>query len=92
MTREEYLLTVAAEEAMEIAYQISKSNRFGLNEIGPDQNLSNRMQIRNELIDLISVLEMIDPNLIIVNLEDIQKKKDKVERYIQYSIKCGRII
>ena len=86
MTREEYLLTCALEEAVEVAQRISKALRFGLLEVQPCQSLSNRMRIRQELINLIAVLEMVDPNIVVVNPDELDAKKVKVEHYLMKAL------
>lgn len=90
MTREEHLLTCAMEEAVEVAQRICKTLRFGLLEVQPGQELSNRMRIRQELTDLLAVLEMIDANIVQIHPDDIDAKKVKVEHYLAYSRECGR--
>lgn len=75
MTRDEHLMTVGAEECVEIALEclalaqrIQKAQRFGMDQVQkdpddrPEQNperLSNWERIRREYIDLVAVMEML---------------------------------
>lgn len=99
MTREEHLLTIAAEECAEIAQRCSKALRFGMEQVqaqaghavtgDPDESLTNRDRIRKEFSDLAAVLEMIDvgPPL----RRWMEQKKDKVEKFLAYSETCGTL-
>lgn len=86
MTRNEHLLVILAEECNEVAQRCTKALRFGLTEVQPGQEHTNAQRIRYELADLIGVVEMLyfrlDPKL-------IGAKKDKVEKFLLYSKKCG---
>ena len=60
MNNTEHLLTCLAEEASEIIKDVSKSLRFGLDDVNvldPD-GPSNRQRIVNELNDFIALVEM----------------------------------
>ncbi len=85
MNREEHLLTQLAEECAEVAQRASKAARFGMFETQPGQPLSNRMRIREEIVDLIAVVEMLDPNLLCYTQQEIDTKKAKVEKYLRYA-------
>lgn len=94
MTRTDHLLWILAEECMEVAQRVSKAARFGLQEIQPGQELTNDERILREIIDLFSVLEMLDDEKILksdVGKEAIQAKKDKVEKFLKYSKECGTL-
>lgn len=56
MNRKEYLLTVASEECSEIAQNISKALRFGLDSHKPGTDTSNAEKIMQEYYDLKAVI------------------------------------
>jgi hypothetical protein len=98
MTKEEYLLTVASEECIEISKEIHKSLRFGLEAINPfdTEQKPNKLNIALEFIDLQATIELLKEQNIL-NIEEVlkynnydivdllQKKKEKVEKYWNYS-------
>lgn len=100
MNRQEHLLTIMAEECVEIAQRISKALRFGLAEIQPDQELSNAARIRREFCDLWAVAQMVEeesghhvrPHF---NSNSDQRamreKMDKVERFLELSRREGTL-
>lgn len=94
MTREDHLITILAEECMEVAQRATKALRFGLEEIQPGQQLTNAERILYEYADLLAVARMmIDEKLLPSKdlYEMIKNKKDKVNKYIQYSQQVGRL-
>ena len=100
MTRAEHLLTIAVEEAAEVTQRVCKAQRFGLQQVQqdaddkPEQNpmrLTNQERIQEEFADLVAVLEMIDPGLVTVTSMQIAAKRDKVERYLCRSERCGTL-
>jgi hypothetical protein len=97
MTREEHLLTIAAEECAEVAQRLSKALRFGLDEVQPGQSLTNRERIRYEYSDLAAVLEMIDPptpsggRIHPPSGKAMDEKRAKVETFLAYSAQQGTL-
>jgi ribosomal protein S8 len=94
MTRSELLLTVLAEECNETAQRVSKALRFGLNEVQRGQDLTNAQRIVYEFNDIMAVMDILRQEGFIENVIDadaIQKKKDKLAEYMDYSQKCGVI-
>ncbi len=100
MKHHEYLLTVVAEEAVEIAQRVSKALRFGMDEIQPNQALTNRERIIGELADLVGALELLDEAGVMSNplCDDsaafrslVDKKKAKVLLFLEYSKLCGTL-
>ncbi len=102
MNRDEHLMLIAMEESVEVALtlaqRISKALRFGLEQIqqdaddAPEQNperLTNRERIRKEYSDLAAMLEMIGIGAPLGRQMDA--KKEKVERYLGRSLKCGTL-
>lgn len=94
MNRQEHLLVILAEEAAEIAQQVSKILRFGIDE-QRDFPTSNRERLQGEFNDLLAVVEVLkddhgidlhrDPDL-------IAKKKAKVVKYMVYAeVECGTL-
>jgi len=96
MTREEHLLVILAEECNELAKEAAKALRFGLNNGEPGKNITNRERITIEFNDLFSVVKMcVDEgilNLDIIDIEQIDDKRIKVEKYLEYSKNIGKLI
>lgn len=96
MTREEHLLVILAEECNELAKESAKALRFGLNNGEPGKNITNRERITIEFNDLFSVVKMcVDEgilNLDIIDIEQIDDKRIKVEKYLEYSKNIGKLI
>ena len=98
MTRKEYLLGLAAEEALEVAHRVHKALRFSLEEIQPHQTKTNAERIMEEYADLICVMTKLQ-ELEILPSEDmlswmpdhILNKEEKIEKYMNYSTKLGII-
>lgn len=92
MNREQYLLNKLAEEASEIAQIALKSAQFGLNEVYIDE--SNKKRCHNEINDLLGIIRILnvefnfeyDPDI-----EQIEKKIEKVNRYYGYSKELGMV-
>jgi NTP pyrophosphatase (non-canonical NTP hydrolase) len=95
VTKTEHLLSCLAEECAEVAQRASKAMRFGLDDIEPGQELNNAERIIYELTDLCAVIEMLSEQKIInpfVSPGDaINRKKEKVARYMEYAIQRGAI-
>lgn len=96
MNRLEHLLTILGEEGVEVAQRCSKALRFGLDEIQPGQDLSNAERIRGEFIDLLTVMTMLVKEGVIAAVGDddlpaMETKRQKVEKFLQYSRNCGTL-
>jgi len=89
MNRTEHLLTILAEESAEVAQRATKALRFGLDEVQPDHVWNNRERIVQELNDLWAVAEML--GICRVDRIAIDRKKAKVEAFLEYSKKCGTL-
>ncbi len=94
MNREQHLLVTMAEECSEVIQRIAKALRFGINETEPGQNLDNNERIIYELNDLFAVVDMLKEagtfdGSLLLNLEAIEAKKIKVEKYMEYAEKLG---
>ncbi len=94
MNREEHLLTILAEECGETIQVASKALRFGLNDGYPDQEITNAEDLVNEFNDILAVMEILLKEGFIYQLMDrekIEMKKEKVEKYMEYSKKVGKL-
>lgn len=95
MTRKEILLTLLSEECIETAHRVSKAIRFTLDEVQPGQDLNNSQRILYEFNDIVAVMEVLKDEGIFSNLLDremIDKKKEKIFKYLNYSQKVGALI
>lgn len=98
-TETEHLLGILAEECNEVAVRVSKAIRFGLSEIQPKQHLTNAERMRDEMIDVLTMWDMlvergavreIDPQ----SKEYIEKSGRKIEavqRFMQFSESLGTL-
>jgi NTP pyrophosphatase (non-canonical NTP hydrolase) len=88
MNRTENLLTTLAEECGEVVQVASKGCRFGLTEIGPGKNENNIRTLERELADVVAVAEMLGLQ---IRDEDKAAKREKVEKFLEYSRQVGRL-
>ena len=99
MTRKEHLLTIIAEECVEIAKNATKALRFGLHDCGPHVADTNARLMCLECADLQAVLEMLAEHDCMFQLtansidmkEAMDAKKQKVERMLKISAERGRM-
>jgi hypothetical protein len=101
MNLDEYTLACISEELSEIIIEcakaqqrIDKALRFGLDEVQPGQDLTNRARIRAELHDLMGSLEIANALGVIQFPNDrdaIEEKKMKLLHYMDYSEKLGAL-
>jgi hypothetical protein len=93
MNRTEHLLSILAEECVEVAQRATKALRFGLTEIQPGQDKDNAERILVEVADLLATLDMLTEEGHLraryVTDEMIQAKKDRIEHYFKRSRECG---
>lgn len=89
MNQQQLLLIQAMEECDEISQRISKALRFGLDEIQPEQELTNAQRIMEEFTDLIAVMEMIGFFTHDAASEKIEAKQAKIIKYLQVSREQG---
>lgn len=96
LTEEQYLQICCLEEASEVIHRISKVLRFGLDEIQPGQDKTNRTRLEGELVDFTAIVHMMGMKGI-VNMRnpDLQTaftdKLDKVRKYMDYSREQGTL-
>jgi hypothetical protein len=92
MTKNELLLTILAEECVETAQRATKSIRFGIDEIQKNQELNNSERLIYEFNDIYAVMEMLLEEGVISTIIDrdaIEKKKQKILKYMEYSRSLG---
>lgn len=95
LNRKQHLLVILAEECNEVAQRVTKSLRFGIDEIQPGDNKNNAERIKYELNDLLAIVEMLQKEKIlpdvITDREMMELKKQKVEHYLEYCKKIGTL-
>lgn len=95
MNLQEHLLIIAQEECIEIAKEISKSLRFGLDDHSPDDpnKISNLNRINLEYSHLVAMIDMLcEAGIeIIPNHEEIINKKTRVKKFLGYSKQKGKL-
>ncbi len=94
MTAQENLLVILAEECAETAQRADKALRFSMEEIQPEQTLSNAERIVYEFNDIYSVMELLlEAGMInrIIDREAIDLKKEKIKKYLEYSKSLGTV-
>lgn len=93
MTREEHLLTILGEECAEVHQRCSKALRFGMREVGTGQDKKNSDRIVQEFNDLLAMMEMVfDVSIeFLIDIDQMNMKKAKVEKFLKYSKECGTL-
>ncbi len=92
MTEQEYLLTKLVEECLEVAQRATKALCFGIDEVQPGQQHSNRHRLLLEWNDLLATQEMLHDKTGIALFGDsdlIRAKKRKIEKFMIYSREQG---
>jgi len=94
MNKIEYLLVCLTEECAEIIKDTDKALRFGLNDSHPCEKGTNHERIENEINDLLGVFELLHESGIEfkVDIKKIDKKKEKVLKYMNYAIEKGILV
>lgn len=96
MDRLEHLLVILSEECVELAKECSKALRFGLDGCEPGTTITNRTKIINEFNDLYAMIQMLSEdgvfnNSVILDINKIRTKQQKVEKYLKYSEGVGTL-
>ncbi|MBW8034186.1 MAG: hypothetical protein FVQ79_00530 [Planctomycetes bacterium] len=91
MTRQELLLVILMEESCELAQTTSKAVRFGVNEWHKDNidTEPNKVRMNKEFNEVLALIEMLDELGLARSPRLIKAKKEKVEKFLLYSEKCG---
>ena len=95
--KQEYLLVKLAEECAEVAQTATKALTFGVNGIQRDQPLTNAALIWQKFADLCAIVNMLQAEYVLPSgymerihfREMIEKKQDKVGRYMTLSRERG---
>lgn len=94
MNQQEMLLVQLAEECNEVAQEIAKILRFGLNDSHPLYSGSNRDRLSEEFNDILAITEMLEDHHGIDFSRYsgmIEGKKIKVAKYLEVSRKLGTL-
>jgi hypothetical protein len=97
MNRIEHLLVCLSEECSEVIKLVDKSLRFGVeSDYFGDLRGTNKQEIIKELNDIEGILELLKDNGIDLrpnglDKEEIEKKKTKVLKYIEYAKSTGTL-
>lgn len=95
MNRSDHLITILKEECGEVILEGSKCLRFGLDEIYPPIGITNRDRLVKELNDIVAMTQLLVEDGLLpadwMNQDLIDGKKKKVEQYLVYSRKLGRL-
>src|SRR5260221_9159444 len=94
VNRTEHLIACLAEECNEVAQRATKALRFGLDEIQPEQNLTNFERLFAEFTDLTAVMGMLQEETnhrALVKLNDVATKQEKVRKYMDYAESQGAL-
>lgn len=98
MNRAEHLMTIAAEEAMEVGHRITKAMRFGMTEVQPEQPFTNAERIVEEFHDLFAVLAMMlvegampMGESLIPSADQLLAKREKVNSFFRLSAAQGTL-
>jgi uncharacterized protein YaaN involved in tellurite resistance len=96
MAKHEHLYLKLMEECAEVQQRASKLLQFGSEEAEPGQCLTNAMRLRQEINDLLTIIDMIEQAGFPMNRgEDLElhmaEKREKIAKYLQYSQKLGRV-
>lgn len=93
MNRTEHLLTILAEECVEVAQRASKALRFGLDEAQPGQPYTNAERIMIEFDDLLAAQSMLQDEGLLPTSDPhrIAGKVAQVEQMLLRSQECGTL-
>lgn len=94
MTRQEHLLVIAAEECAEVAHRIAKILRFGINDVEPGQELTNKEQLSLELDHIMAMARMLSDESLIFRHHDetaVRGKIVAVEKWLLHAKQQGTL-
>ena len=92
-------MTILAEECVEVAQRATKILRFGMEETQPGQDINNADRMLMEYWDVVAAMKMLEEefprlhqNWTPENVQaHIEAKREKVEKFLAYSQKCGTL-
>lgn len=92
----DYLLSHIAQECAEVIVRITKAQHFGLDEVQPEQEYTNRERLVQELLDLTALVEVAQDEGILpfkdqYTAKRIAAKKLKAAKFCEYSQQLGRL-
>lgn len=94
MNQLQHLLIKLAEEGSEVAKIALKTSQFGPDEVMPGQPFNNFQRCHQELDDLWAMVEMLNDQYgfgYAPSRDRIDAKKEKVRKYLGYSICLGLV-
>lgn len=93
MTETQHNLTKLAEECVEVAQRCTKAIRFGMDEVQPEQSLTNADRIRQEMAGLQAAYEKLVHRGLLTypSDEEINTASLKQDKYFEYSKKVGMV-
>lgn len=92
LTKEQYLLSCLSEECAETIQRVTKILRFGMNEVQEGQLLTNAERLAYEFNDILGVMTVLCNITNIPDIADdkqIEKKAEKLVKYMEYSASIG---
>ena|SRR5579863_73715 len=95
MNKEQFLLLKLSEECAEVAQRCSKQIQFGKYEVQSGQNLTNAERLKNEIVDFMSIVTLLQdageiPELGPAGPAFIEKKQ-KLQKYLKLSASLGTL-
>ena len=94
MTTHEHLYLKLMEECAEVQQRASKLLQFGSEESQPGDYQTNEMRLREELNDLLTVIDMVEQRGFMMNgperlHQHMDEKRQKIAKYLAYSQELG---
>lgn len=83
--KEKEILDILQEECAEVIVAISKINRFGLDNIKPNKELTNRQHLAEEIGDLLAMVDLCYDNSLISYTEVEIARYKKIEKLKEWS-------
>lgn len=94
MNRKDHYFTILQEECGEVIQASAKCLRFGELDGYPGTDRINVNDLVKELNDILAMVELLKEVGVDLtnfgNLDDIEAKKTKVKKFLEYSRECGR--
>lgn len=98
MSVADYLLSHLAQECSEVAIRCTKAQMFGLDEVQPEQPLTNRERIAEEVADVTAMVELMQRVGVLPEFSErdiearISAKHRKAQEFRVYSRQLGRLV